>query len=196
MTGASRGRLPRRTRPAARARFCPAVSRWYRKHFTLPPDDSGKCVTVEFDGVMANSDVWINGVLLGHRPYGYVSFSYELTGHLNFGGDNVIAVRADTSAQPASRFYAGAGIYRHVRLVVTDPVHIEHWGVFVTTPQVSATQATVHVQCTVTNQSDSDRKISLQVSLQNPDRKNCLALDLRNLSVRPRLVAAGESTQY
>ena len=51
-------------------------------------------MTVEFDGVMQNSDVWINGVLLGHRPYGYVSFSYELTGHLNFGGDNIIAARA------------------------------------------------------------------------------------------------------
>ena len=119
--------------------FLPGGIGWYRKHFSLPKDDAGKCVFVEFDGVMQNSDVWINGFHLGHRPNGYVSFGYELTGHLNFGGDNVIAVRADTSAQPASRWYAGAGIYRHVRLVVTEPVHIAENGVFVSTPKVSAT---------------------------------------------------------
>ncbi len=85
--------------------------------FSLPKEFAGRRVFIEFDGVMANSDVWINGFHLGHRPYGYVSFGYELTGHLNFGdADNVLAVRADTSQQPASRWYAGAGIYRHVRL--------------------------------------------------------------------------------
>jgi beta-galactosidase len=147
--------------------FLPSGVAWYRKHFTLPPDDSGKCVTVEFDGVMQNSDVWINGFHLGHRPFGYVSFNYELAGHLNIGGDNVIAVRADTSEQPASRWYAGAGIYRHVRLVVTDPVHIAENGVFVTTPQVSATQATVHMQVTVTNQSGFSNEIWLRISLQD-----------------------------
>ena len=100
----------------------------------------GRRVFVEFDGVMENSDVWINGFHLGHRPNGYVSFRYELTGHAEFWRrhDNVLAVRADTSAQPASRWYAGAGIYRHVRLVVTDPVHLAQDGVFVSTPKVSA----------------------------------------------------------
>jgi len=152
--------------------FLPSGNGWYRKHFTLPQADSGKCVTVEFDGVMQNSDVWINGVLLGHRPYGYVSFSYELTSHLNFCGDNVIAVRADTSVQPASRFYAGAGIYRHVRLVVTDPVHIPQWGVFVTTPQVSAAQATVQVETSVTNGSDASREVTVQTTLVSPGGKS------------------------
>jgi beta-galactosidase len=115
---------------------------------------------------MANSDVWINGFNLGHRPYGYVSFEYELTGHLNPPGqENVLAVKADTSAQPASRYYFGAGIYRHVRLVASDPVHIAQWGFYVTTPQVSAAQATVHVQTTVTNQSDAPSRISVQISL-------------------------------
>ena len=106
--------------------FLPSGVGWYRKHFLLPDTFSNRCAFIEFDGVMANSDVWINGFHLGHRPYGYVSFSYELNGHLNFGGDNVIAVRTDTSEQPASRWYSGAGIYQHVRLVVTDRVHIEH----------------------------------------------------------------------
>jgi len=97
---------------------------------------------------MANSEVWINGFRLGKRPYGYVSFRYELTGHVTFGAQNanVLAVRADNSGQPASRWYAGAGIYRHVRLLVTDPVHLDQWATFVTTPQVAAGEATVRVQ--------------------------------------------------
>src|SRR5438270_10982756 len=147
--------------------FLPSGVGWYRKHFTLPAGDEGKRIFVEFDGVMANSDVWINGFHLGRRPYGYVSFAYELTGHLNFGSNkpNVLAVRTDTSAQPASRWYSGAGIYRHVRLVVTDPVHIEHWGTFVTTPQVSSDGATVHVESAVVNQSNVAHNVALQVAL-------------------------------
>jgi beta-galactosidase len=170
--------------------FLPSGVGWYRKHFLLPDTFSNRCAFIEFDGVMANSDVWINGFHLGHRPYGYVSFSYELNGHLNFGGDNVIAVRTDTSEQPASRWYSGAGIYQHVRLVVTDRVHIEHWGVFVSTPQVSATQATVHVQTTVTNQSDSERPIFVQVSLLDPDGKNA-----GSVASYSQTLAAGKSSQ-
>src|SRR5438128_2555740 len=108
--------------------FLPAGVGWYRKHFTLPIGYRDRRVFIDFDGVMANSDVWINGFHLGRRPYGYVSFRYELTGHLNFGGkQNVLAVRADNSGQPASRWYAGAGIYRHVRLVATNPAHTDAW---------------------------------------------------------------------
>jgi beta-galactosidase len=151
--------------------FLPSGVGWYRKHFTLPNTDAGRIVRIEFDGVMANSDVWINGFHLGHRPNGYVSFSYELTGHLNFGGDNVIAVRCDTSAQPASRWYAGAGIYRHVRLVVENPVHIMENGVFVTAPKVSATEATVKIETLVTNETDSTREITVQTVLLAPDGK-------------------------
>src|SRR5438128_1065572 len=106
--------------------WLPAGVGWYRKHFTLPTAYSQRRVVIEFDGVMANSDVWINGHHLGKRPTGYVSFRYDLTGHLKFGQqENVIAVRADNAAQPASRWYAGAGIYRHVRLLVINPIHFE-----------------------------------------------------------------------
>ena len=152
--------------------FLPGGTGWYRKHFLLPDNFSRGRVFIEFDGVMANSDVWINGFHLGHRPSGYVSFNYDLTGHLNFGDqDNVLCVRADNSAQPASRWYSGAGIYRHVRLVVTDDVRIAPWGVFVSTPEVSATQAVVRVQTTLTNASDTPREITLQTSLVAPDGK-------------------------
>jgi beta-galactosidase len=153
--------------------FLPSGVAWYRKHFTLPDNDSNRVVRVEFDGVMANSDVWINGFHLGHRPFGYVSFSHELNGHLNFGGDNVLAVRADTSAQPASRWYAGAGIYRHVRLVVTDPIHFLQNGIFISTPEVSETSATVKIEAAVTNYFDGihnvilmpAQRISLEISV-------------------------------
>ncbi len=151
--------------------FLPSGISWYRKHFTFPETDSGKSIFIEFDGVMANSDVWINGFHLGHRPNGYVSFNYELTGHLNFGGDNIIAVRADTSAQPASRWYSGAGIYRHVRLVVTEPIHFAENGIFISTPKVSATEATVKIETTITNASASKRKITLVTQLISPDGK-------------------------
>jgi beta-galactosidase len=150
--------------------FLPSGVGWYRKEFTLPDMFSNQCVFVEFDGVMQNSEVWIDGTSLGKRPFGYVSFGCELTGHLNFGAGrtNVLAVRADTSEQPASRWYSGAGIYRHVRLVVTDPIHFEQNGIFISTPEVSETQAMVRVQTSVTNESDSPREISVMATLYGP----------------------------
>ena len=135
--------------------FLPGGIGWYRRVFEIAGGDAKRRVFVEFDGVMANSEVWVNGVHLGKRPYGYSSFRYELTDHLNVGKGTInrLAVRVDNSAQPASRWYSGAGIYRHVRLVITDAVHIDHWGTFVTTPRVSSKFATVHLRSTVVNQS-------------------------------------------
>jgi beta-galactosidase len=167
--------------------FLPSGVSWYRKPFTLPAADAERRVFVEFDGVMANSDVWINGRHLGRRPYGYVSFGYELTGHLKFDPavTNVLAVRTDTSEQPASRWYTGAGIYRHVRLVLTDPVHLEQWGTFITTPEVSATQAVVRVQAAVTNQSDSPRQVFLGVSLLDPNQKAVAVAETKAQTISP-----------
>lgn len=173
--------------------FLPAGVGWYRKQFTLPESDKDKRVFVEFDGVMANSDVWINGFHLGHRPYGYVSFAYELTGHLNFGSNqgNVLAVRADNSGQPASRWYTGAGIYRHVRLIVTHPVHFEQWGTFITTPKVAQNQATVHVLSTVVNQSNAARSVSLEITLMGPDGRA-----VQRAKTGAQLIAAGKSADF
>ncbi len=146
--------------------FLPAGTGWYRKSFTLPQADAAKKVFIDFDGVMANSDVWINGFHLGKRPYGYVSFRYDLTGHLNFGAKpNIIAVRADNSRQPASRYYSGAGINRHVWLVVSNPVHLAHWSTFVTTPKVSAAAATVHVKTDLVNDSSIPHTVSVSIQI-------------------------------
>ena len=103
---------------------------WYRKTLTLTDYDSAKeCYFLEFDGVYMNSTVYVNGEKVGHRPYGYSSFEYDITPYLR-EGRNVIAVRVDNSDQPNSRWYSGCGIYRHVWLTRTAPVHVRHWGVF------------------------------------------------------------------
>ena len=149
--------------------FLPAGIGWYRKHFTVPKDQTNRRVFIDFDGIMANSDVWINGFHLGKRPYGYVSFQYELTGHLNLRGDNVIAVRVDNSGQPASRWYTGAGIYRHVRLVTTEPVHFANWGTFITTPKIDTGYATVKISSELVNRGSTGQPVSLQVDILDPN---------------------------
>ena len=106
---------------------------WYRKHFSLDCEAvPGNRYFIEFDGVYMNSTVYVNGQEVGHRPYGYSSFEYDITKFLK-QGDNVIAVKVDNSDQPNSRWYSGCGIYRHVWLTKTHSVHVKHWGVHVVT---------------------------------------------------------------
>jgi beta-galactosidase len=150
--------------------WLPSGVAWYRKHFTVPAADAGKRVFIEFDGVMDLSKVWINGQQLGYRPNGYSSFRYELTPYLK-AGDNVISVRADTSAQPASRWYAGGGIYRHVKLITSGDVHFDTNGNYVTTPKVDAANASVHVESTVVNQAKADRAAHIEVAILGPEGK-------------------------
>ena len=147
--------------------FFPTGVSWYRHTLTLPKLDPAKRTYIAFDGIVANSDVYCNGELLGHRPYGYVSFNYDLTPHLH-PGKNIIAVRVDDSQQPASRWYPGAGVNRHVRLITTSAVHIAPWGTFVTTPTVSAQSATVHIRTTVTNDSAAAANIRLAIGVRTP----------------------------
>lgn len=104
---------------------------WYRKTFTVDNADKGKMMYIDFDGVYMNAKVWINGTLLGQRPYGYSSFRYDLTPYIIYGGKNVVAVRVDNSDQPNSRWYSGCGIYRHVWLNKTARIHVAHWGTHV-----------------------------------------------------------------
>ncbi|OEJ98815.1 hypothetical protein A8C32_06405 [Flavivirga aquatica] len=118
---------------------------WYRKTYKSPQEDKGKRVFIEFDGAMSGTKVWLNGGYVGEWPYGYASFRLELTHHLKVGEENTIAVRLNNKAE-SSRWYPGGGIYRNVRLVKTNPIHITHWGVFVTTPKVNKEQATVHIK--------------------------------------------------
>lgn len=132
--------------------YAPGGIGWYRKKFTLDKTDAKSKISIEFGGVYMNSEVWINGNYLGKRPYGYISFHYDLTPFLNFDGENVLAVRVDNSKEPSARWFTGSGIYRHVWLVKTNKLHIARYGVYVTTPSVSKDLATIQVRTKVRNE--------------------------------------------
>ena len=131
--------------------YLPTGLGWYRKKFRVDAADRGRVVLLEFDGVYQNSEVWINGTHLGLRPYGYVPFAYELTAHLNYGGENVIAVKVDNSRQTNCRWYSGSGIYRHTWLLKTNALRVAYWGTFVTCSRVSKESAIVEVKTRVAN---------------------------------------------
>ena len=159
----------------------PAGMGWYRKSFTLPESAKNKSIAIEFDGVFCNSEVWINGHYLGKRPFGYISFSYDLTPYLKFGNQkNYIAVKVDNSAQPSSRWYTGSGIYRNVRLVTTAKVHVAQWGAYVTTPEVSKEKARVNYEVKIQN----DANVAKQINVVT-----------RILDVSNNLIIRSESTE-
>ena len=145
--------------------YLPAGIGWYRK--TIKTDiASDERLFLEFDGVMACSSVYVNGKLAGYRPNGYVGFSYDITDLVTPGNDAVVAVRVDNSVQPASRWYTGSGINRHVRLVRKNACHIPMDGVF-----VSFDDGKLNVKATVSNTSDKSRKVRLQLVLKDADGK-------------------------
>jgi beta-galactosidase len=138
---------------------------WYRKRFELPQPDGH--YEVRFDGVYQNADVWLNGVHLGFHPYGYTSFAFDLTPHLNRTGTNVLAVRVDNSGRN-SRWYSGSGIYRHTWLTVTGPVRIPLWGVSVTTPQAGGDESVAHVEVSVANLGTDAASAGVRVTILDP----------------------------
>ena len=144
---------------AASTGFTPGGIGWYRKSFSVNELGKGKQITILFDGVYNNSSVWINGHLLGTRPNGYSSFSYDLSNHLKYDGTpNTIAVKVDHKAYVDSRWYTGSGIYRKVQLIKKAPLHIAQWGVQITTPKVTTSVAEIAVKTKLTNLAPVERK--------------------------------------
>lgn len=144
---------------------------WYRKHFVLDPQTSGKHVAIQFDGVYMDSDIWLNGHHLGNHPYGYTAFAYDLTEALNPPGQqNVLVVRVRNLGRN-SRWYSGSGIYRHVVLQIADPLRIGQWGTYVTTPQVTKEKATVKIVTSLENGQKAETPISLRIKLLGPTGK-------------------------
>jgi beta-galactosidase len=141
---------------------------WYRKHFKLGPDDAGKQISLEIDGAMAYATVWINGQCAGGWPYGYASWRVDLTQHVK-PGDNVIAIRLDNPPD-SSRWYPGGGIYRNVWLTKTAPIHVGHWGTYITTPNVSKDAATINVATTIDNDSAKDDSAKFTTSIYDTDK--------------------------
>lgn len=169
----------RRDNPAGIAGgFLPTGIGWYRKRIAWKPEWKDKRVTIEFDGVYMNSEVWINGHYLGKRPYGYVSFAYDLTDHLA-AGHNVIAVRVDNSKSPSGRWYTGSGIYRHVWLNVTSQVHVPVDGTFVHSENITKSQADLRVTTEVVNKLSQSRRVTIKSEV---------------LDAKDRVVASDESS--
>lgn len=167
---------------------------WYRKSFTLSAALKKMNLYIEFDGLYKNSEVWINGHLLGKRPYGYIAFRYELTKYLK-RGENVIAVRVDNSAQPDSRWYSGSGIYRNVWLTATGKVAIDHWGTFVSTPSVSKTAATLSFKTQIKNQEGLKGKVDVQSQVYDAKGKLVTAVRTDNVSLGDTLIGVAQSAR-
>jgi beta-galactosidase len=156
----------------------PAGIGWYRKIFTVPATSKDKRTFINFDGVYRNSEVWINGHSLGKRPNGYISFRYELTSYLKFGGEkNIIAVKVDNSAQPNSRWYTGSGIYRKVFLETMNRLAIDNASVFIRTADITANEARININFRTMNTTGSEQ--AYQLVYQFFDENGKLALEVK-----------------
>lgn len=144
---------------------------WYRKSFTLAPEQQGKNIFIDFDGVYMNSTVFINGHELGTRPYGYATFSYELTPWLNADGENIIAVRVDNAEQPNSRWYSGCGIYRNVHLRTLADIHIPLWGQHVATSTVTDSSARIDIETTIVGKIKKSTSVNICSTLLDANGK-------------------------
>ncbi len=162
---------------------------WYRKHFSLDKKDEGKIIKILFDGVYMNADFWINGKHLGNHPYGYTAFFYDLTHILNPAGeDNVLAVQVKNEGKN-SRWYSGSGIYRNVKLLKTNPLHINLWGVFVNTLSLNNNNAKIAVDVALSNESQKEKDFTLKVKIVYPHENKEI-----NISEDKKLSAGENST--
>jgi beta-galactosidase len=166
---------------------------WYRKKLSISTNDAAKSIFLDVDGAMSYAIVWLNGQLVGGWPYGYASWRVNLTPYIKPGGENVLAIRLDNPPN-SSRWYPGGGIYRNVWLVKTAPVHVGHWGTYITTPKISSLSAAVDLKVTVDNDSKQDANVSVSTQifpLETNDRKIGAAVaDIAPLNLK---IPAGSS---
>jgi beta-galactosidase len=161
--------------------YFPAGIGWYRKKFTVPATWKGKRISIYFEGVYMNSEVFINGKPVGVYPYGYSSFHYDLTPDIKYGEPNTIAVRVDNSKQKNCRWYSGSGIYRHVWLNITNPIHVAHWGVFISTPEVNSKRARVQLKTIVKNETAVSQNIQLSTTIYD---KSAITVSKKSLQIQ------------
>ena len=141
--------------------YLPGGIGWYRKSFIIPANEKSRKIFISFDGIYNNSEVWINGTLLGKRPNGYISFQYDMTPFIKPGKENLIAVRVDHSKFADSRWYTGSGIYRDVKLIFTSPVHIKQWGVSAVAKNVTVDKATLDIEINISNESEKTSEVTV-----------------------------------
>lgn len=154
---------------------------WYRKNFFIPQSDTGRKISIAFDGVFRNSIVWVNGHYLGTEESGYNSFDYDISDVLNYGGDNIVAVRVDATMEEGW-FYEGAGIYRHVWLTKTNPVHVVSNGSFITS-EVKGNNAIVTAKTEISNESFNARSVDILQTIVDADGKVVTTAKLSNIQI-------------
>jgi beta-galactosidase len=162
---------------------------WYRKKFFIPESDLGKRISIEFDGVHRNSVVWVNGFYVGTEHSGYTSFIYDITDYLSYGGDNTIAVRVDATMEEGW-YYEGAGIYRHVWLTKTSPLHVALYGTFITT-DIKENSAVITCRTIVINESKEKSVFDIEEAINNADAKTVASGSQKKLLLNP-----GEEKEY
>jgi beta-galactosidase len=140
---------------------------WYRKVFSMPDSAEGKRIIIQFDGVWQNAEVWLNNRNVGIHPYGYTAFWFDISDKIVFGTDNVIAVKVRNEGEN-SRWYTGSGIYRHVWLEISNPVHIAKWGTYITTPEVASSQARVNIRTKIENLSGTTADVTIVTRILSP----------------------------
>ena len=151
--------------------YFPAGIGWYRKEFNVPSAWKGKYISIYFEGVYMNSEVFLNGKSLGKHPYGYTSFYFDLTPYLEYNKENIISVRVDNSQQLNSRWFSGSGIYRHAWLLITDPVHFVEWQTVITTPDITVKKATVQIKALIKNETDLPQTVTVSSLVINKDKR-------------------------
>ncbi|NUT25897.1 MAG: DUF4982 domain-containing protein [Streptomyces sp.] len=174
--------------------FFPGGLGWYRLAFTLPPALAAKRISVEFDGVYMDSYVYCNGKEAGRHPYGYTGFAFDLTDlvHTDGSTENVLAIKVQNRL-PSSRWYSGSGIYREARLVITEPVHVERWGTYVTTPEITEERGTVRVRTSVVNASAAGTDVEIVSRVVDPGGRT-VARTSSTLAVTDKATATHELT--
>ena len=172
--------------------YLPTGVGWYRRSFEVPAAWRDKRVSLQFDAIFMNSTVWMNGAELGTRPYGYISFVYDLTPHLK-AGMNVVAVKVDNSKQPAARWYTGSGIYAHVRLCAMEAVHVAQWGVFVSTQALDDGKAQLLASIELCNETRESADVEVAAEVVNPEGR-IAARSQSVCQIAPTSVASAEQT--
>ena len=162
---------------------------WYRKKFFIPESDLGRRIVIEFDGVHRNAGLWINSFYIGTEHCGYSSFQYDVTDYLNYGGENVIAVRVDVTLEEGW-YYEGAGIYRHVWLTKTSPLHVAQYGTFVTS-QLKPESADITAATKVVNEGKNESVFDIIQTIQDANGKTIATGEAKSLVLKP-----GETKEY
>ena len=159
--------------------FTTGGTAWYRKSFTLRPEQKGKRIVIQFDGVYMNAEVWLNGQSVGSHPYGYTSFWFDITDKVKSDSANVLAVKVRNEGEN-SRWYSGSGIYRHVWLKTLEPTHIAQWGTYITTRDVSASSAKVSIKTKVLNETDQTSQTALLSRVLNSKGQLVVEIESRH----------------